>query len=305
MPRDPYEKIADAAQVHRYTGVAPKVSLHIPWDRVDDFGKLASHAADLGVRIGAINSNVFQDDDYMLGSLTQPGPAGPRARRSTTCSSASTSCDTTGSHDLKLWLPRRPELPGPGRPARPAGPARRRAAARCTPARTPGSGCCWSTSSSSRTSTPPTCPTGAPRTLHCLALGPAGDGRARHRPPRARTRTSSSSSRSCCGPAGSAAFDFNSRFYADDDLMVGAADPFQLFRILRRSCRGNGFDPHLPAVRRVLHARPVPQHRAEDPGPDPLGAERAGGDGQGVAGRRRGAARPRSRPVTCSAPTAC
>ena len=28
------------------------------------------------------------------------------------------------------------------------------------------------------------------------------------------------------------AFDFNSRFYADDDLMVGAADPFQLFRIM-------------------------------------------------------------------------
>ena len=28
------------------------------------------------------------------------------------------------------------------------------------------------------------------------------------------------------------AFDFSSRFYADDDLMAGAADPFQLFRIL-------------------------------------------------------------------------
>jgi L-rhamnose isomerase / sugar isomerase len=28
------------------------------------------------------------------------------------------------------------------------------------------------------------------------------------------------------------AFDFNSRYYADDDLIVGSADPFQLFRIL-------------------------------------------------------------------------
>ena len=36
VPRDPYEKIADAAQVHRYTGVAPRVSLHIPWDLVED-----------------------------------------------------------------------------------------------------------------------------------------------------------------------------------------------------------------------------------------------------------------------------
>ena len=71
------------------------------------------------------------------------------------------------------------------------------------------------------------------------------------------------------------AFDFNSRFYADDDLMVGAADPFQLFRILHEIVsRGRA-----PAgVRRELHARPVPQHRAEDPGSDPLGTQRARGD---------------------------
>ena len=70
VARDPYEKLEDAAQVHKYTGVAPRVSLHIPWDKVDDFGKLAAHASDLGVRIGGINSNMFQDDDYRLGSLT-------------------------------------------------------------------------------------------------------------------------------------------------------------------------------------------------------------------------------------------
>src|SRR5687767_10454332 len=62
--RDPFEKLSDAAQVHAHTGVAPRVSLHIPWDDVDDFGKLAAHADDVGVRIGAINSNLFQDDDY-------------------------------------------------------------------------------------------------------------------------------------------------------------------------------------------------------------------------------------------------
>ena len=54
VPRDPYEKIADAAQVHRFTGVAPSVALHIPWDKVDDYGKLAAHASDLGVRLGGI-----------------------------------------------------------------------------------------------------------------------------------------------------------------------------------------------------------------------------------------------------------
>src|SRR4051794_8256957 len=65
-PRDPYEKITDAAQVHRLTGLAPRVSLHIPWDDVDDFTALAEYAAEEGVRIGAINSNLFQDDDYRL-----------------------------------------------------------------------------------------------------------------------------------------------------------------------------------------------------------------------------------------------
>ena len=75
VARDPYEKLEDAAQVHRYTGAAPRVSLHIPWDLVDDYGTLASHAADLGVEIGAINSNLFQDDDYRLGSLTHPDEA--------------------------------------------------------------------------------------------------------------------------------------------------------------------------------------------------------------------------------------
>jgi L-rhamnose isomerase len=39
------------------------------------------------------------------------------------------------------------------------------------------------------------------------------------------------------------AFDFNSRFYADDDLMVGAADPFQLFRIMYEVVRADALDP--------------------------------------------------------------
>ncbi len=69
VPRDPFEKVADAAEVHRLTGLAPSVALHIPWDRVDDVAKLRAHADDLGVRLGTINTNTFQDDDYMLGSL--------------------------------------------------------------------------------------------------------------------------------------------------------------------------------------------------------------------------------------------
>src|ERR1700709_571995 len=69
VPRDPFEKIADAAQVHRYTGVAPSVALHIPWDKVDDYAVLVAAAKDLGIELGTINANVFQDDDFMLGSI--------------------------------------------------------------------------------------------------------------------------------------------------------------------------------------------------------------------------------------------
>jgi L-rhamnose isomerase/sugar isomerase len=64
VPRDPFEKIADAAQVHAFTGAAPKVALHIPWDKVDDYGKLGKAASDLGITLGTINANVVQDDDY-------------------------------------------------------------------------------------------------------------------------------------------------------------------------------------------------------------------------------------------------
>jgi L-rhamnose isomerase/sugar isomerase len=61
--------------VHRFTGVAPTVSLHIPWDDVEDFAKLAEYARGLGVTVGAINANVFQEEDYKLGSVTNPDPA--------------------------------------------------------------------------------------------------------------------------------------------------------------------------------------------------------------------------------------
>ena len=136
VPRDPYEKIADAAQVHRFTGVAPTVALHIPWDKVDDYADLARHAAACGVALGTINSNTFQDDDYMLGSVCHPDAAGPpqggrppaRLRR----------------HHGRDRLARpqavvrgRDQLPGPGRHPRPPGPARRGARRRSTPGSAP------------------------------------------------------------------------------------------------------------------------------------------------------------------------
>jgi L-rhamnose isomerase / sugar isomerase len=71
-PRNVFERIDDAAEVHRLTGAAPAVALHFPWDRVDDLGALRAHAEGLGLRIGAVNPNLFQDPDYQLGSVTNP-----------------------------------------------------------------------------------------------------------------------------------------------------------------------------------------------------------------------------------------
>ena len=71
-PRDVFERIEDAAEVHRLTGAAPAVALHFPWDAVEDYGALRDHLSRLGLRVGAINPNLFQDPDYRLGSLTNP-----------------------------------------------------------------------------------------------------------------------------------------------------------------------------------------------------------------------------------------
>jgi L-rhamnose isomerase / sugar isomerase len=75
VPRDPFEKLADAAEVHRLTGICPSVAIHIPWDRVDDYGELAQYAGSLGMRIGAVNPNLFQEEDYRLGSVCNPDEA--------------------------------------------------------------------------------------------------------------------------------------------------------------------------------------------------------------------------------------
>jgi L-rhamnose isomerase / sugar isomerase len=74
-PRTVFERLDDAAKVHRLTGAAPAVALHFPWDAVDDLAELRAHAEGLGLRIGAVNPNLFQDPDYRLGSVTNPDAA--------------------------------------------------------------------------------------------------------------------------------------------------------------------------------------------------------------------------------------
>ena len=103
VPRDPFEKISDAAEVHRLTGVCPSVAVHIPWDRVDDYALLKEHASSLGVRIGAVNPNVFQEEDYGLGSVCHPDPAVRRKATDHLIECAEIGREV-GSDVLSLWF---------------------------------------------------------------------------------------------------------------------------------------------------------------------------------------------------------
>ena len=238
VPRDPFEKVADAAQVHKFTGAAPAVAMHIPWDRVSDYKALAKHANDLGVRLATVNSNTFQDDDYKFGSVCHPD-AKIRQKAVDHLFECVDIMDKTGAQDIKLWFADGTNYPGQddlrGRQERLAqslkklydrlGDNQRMLIEYkfFEPAFYSTDVPDWGTSY-----------------VHCLELGPKA---------------------SVCVDTGHhapgtnieyivafllmkkrlGAFDFNSRFYAYDDLIVGAADPFQLFRIMHEVNQGGGF----------------------------------------------------------------
>jgi L-rhamnose isomerase/sugar isomerase len=239
VPRDPYEKIADAATVHRHTGVAPSVALHIPWDKVDDYAALGAYAKDQGIELGTINANVFQDDDYKLGSLTNPDPAVRRKALDHLFECVDV-MDRTGSRDLKLWFSDGTNYPGQDdirarqdRLAEGLSTVYGRLSGEqrlileyklFEPAFYTMDVPDWGTSF-----------------LHCVALGERAKvcvDTGHHAPGTNIEFIVAQLLR--VGRLG--AFDFNSRFYADDDLMVGAADPFQLFRILYEVVAAGGFD---------------------------------------------------------------
>ncbi|WP_155344405.1 L-rhamnose isomerase [Acrocarpospora pleiomorpha] len=238
VPRDPYEKIADAAQVHLFTGVAPTVALHIPWDRVDDYADLARHARELGVGIGAINSNVFQDDDYMLGSVTHPD-ARVRRKAIQHLLDCVDIMDAAGSDTLKLWFSDGINYPGQddirARQDRLA-EALTEVYARLGPSQRFLLEYKFFEPAFYATDVPDW----GTAYAHCLRLGPQAQvvvDTGHHAPGTNIEFIVAFLLRE--GKLGG--FDFNSRFYADDDLMVGAADPFQLFRIMYEVIRGGGY----------------------------------------------------------------
>lgn len=240
VPRDPYEKIDDVAQVNAFTGITPRVSLHIPWDKTDDYDALRRHAEDRGIRIGTINSNVFQDEDYKLGSLTNPDER-VRAKAIAHHLECIDIMRATGAPALKIWLPDGTNYPGQDsireRQDRLADSLSQIYAALdddqflvleykfFEPAFYHTDVPDWGTS-----------------LVHCLSLGERAKvvlDTGHHAPGTNIEFIVAQLVR--LGRLG--AFDFNSRFYADDDLIVGAADPYQLFRIMNEIIAAGALAP--------------------------------------------------------------
>ena len=111
VPRTPLEKLEDAAEVQRHTGTAPSVALHIPWDLVDDFEELREQAAELGVRLGTINPNLFQEPAYRLGSVCNPDAQVRRLAVGHILDCVAIAA-RTGSNAVSLWFADGTNYPG-------------------------------------------------------------------------------------------------------------------------------------------------------------------------------------------------
>jgi L-rhamnose isomerase/sugar isomerase len=235
--RNVQERIADAALVHRLTGCCPSVALHIPWDAVDDYPALQRYAESEGVRIGAINPNLFGDDDYRLGSICHPDPR-VRRRAIEHCLECIAIADQVGSTVISLWLADGTNYPGQD-------DLRTRHArllegldavyASLSPGMRllveykffePGF---YSTD----------LPDWGTAALACRRLGPQAQvlvDTGHH--PLGTNVEQIVALLLAEGLLGG--FHFNNRKYADDDLIVGSIDPFELFRIMREIANAGG-----------------------------------------------------------------
>jgi L-rhamnose isomerase/sugar isomerase len=235
--RTVHERIADAALVHRLSGCCPTVALHIPWDAVDDYGELRRYAEGQGVRIGAINPNVFGSDEYRLGSLCNPD-AGVRARAVEHCRECIAIAEQVGSTTVSLWLADGTNYPGQddlrSRYARLLAGLEELYASLPAGMRLlveykffePGF---YSTD----------LPDWGTAAMVCRHLGPQAQvlvDTGHH--PQGTNVEQIVALLLADGLLGG--FHFNNRKYADDDLIVGSIDPFELFRIMREIAHGAG-----------------------------------------------------------------
>ncbi|MHC3815147.1 L-rhamnose isomerase [Streptomyces sp. DT9] len=242
VPRTAREKVDDAAKVQEFTGVAPVVALHIPWDKqdgIDGYRDLATYAGERGVRLGTVNANVFQDDAYKLGSVTNPDPA-VRRKALDHLMECVEIMGATGSRDLKLWFSDGTNYPGQDDIS-----ARQGRLEEALHAVYEALGEEQRLILEYKLFEPAFYATDVPdwgtSYAHCLKLGDRAKvcvDTGHHAPGTNIEFIVAFLLRE--GKLG--AFDFNSRFYADDDLMAGAADPFQLFRIMHEVQGGGGLE---------------------------------------------------------------
>jgi L-rhamnose isomerase / sugar isomerase len=233
--RTVWERIDDAALVHRLTGCCPSVALHIPWDRVDDWKALGRHAAEQGIRIGAINPNLFGDNAYRLGSICHPD-ASVRAQALDHCRECVEIAQELGSKVISLWLADGTNYPGQDdlreRHARLTAGLEELYALLAPGMRLlveykffePGF---YSTD----------LPDWGTAAMLCRRLGPQAQvlvDTGHH--PQGTNVEQIVAVLLAEGLLGG--FHFNNRKYADDDLIVGSIDPFELFRIMCEIARG-------------------------------------------------------------------
>jgi L-rhamnose isomerase / sugar isomerase len=229
VPRNVHEKVDDAATVHRYTGIAGSVALHIPWDRVDDYAALARYASERGLSVGAINSNTFQDEDYRLGSLCHPSAA----VRDKAVAAIIECCEiaaTMGSKVVKVWLGDGTNYPGQddlrGRRHRLVEGLRA-----IYPHLTEGvrmvleyklyEPSLYSTDVQDWGQALSVCRLVGERAMVCVDTGHHAMG-----------VNIEQIVASLLAEGALGGFDLNDKKYGDDDLMVGSIDPYQLFRIM-------------------------------------------------------------------------
>lgn len=242
------ERIADAATVHRLTGVCPSVALHIPWDRVDDFRALAELSADLGIRIGAINPNLFQAHEYRLGSVTHADPA-VRRQAVAHMLECIEIAGQVGSDLLSLWFADGTNYPGQGH-------FRRRqewlveSLAQVYLALRPDMRMLLEYKFFEPAFYHTDIPDWGTAFLVCTRLGPQAEVLVDtgHHPQGTNIPHIVAT---LLGAGRLGGFHFNDRKYADDDVMAGSVDPYQLFLIFNEMVEATAPEESATAVARI------------------------------------------------------
>jgi L-rhamnose isomerase/sugar isomerase len=237
--RTVHERIADAALVHRLSGCCPSVALHIPWDAVDDYAALRRSAEELGVRIGAINPNLFGSDEYRLGSLCHPD-AEVRRRAVEHCRECIAIAKEVGSSTISLWLADGTNYPGQD-DLRDRHTRLLSGLEEVYASLEPGMSLLLEYKFFEPAFYSTDVPDWGTAALACRRLGPQAQvlvDTGHH--PQGTNVEQIVALLLAEGLLGG--FHFNNRKYADDDLIAGSIDPFELFRIMREIAGANAAD---------------------------------------------------------------